>query len=44
MTLKEIIDDQIRQAEQFGAFESSVTVDYNSDWELTIAVKNKKKK
>ena len=44
MDIKETIEGLIKQAEHFGAGETSLAWDYNSDWEAKVVVKSKKKK
>lgn len=42
MDIIETIEGLIDQAEQFKAGETSLAMDYNSDWEVKIVVKRKK--
>ena len=44
MDIKETIEGLIKQAEHFGAGETSIAMDYNDDWEVKVVVKRKKKK
>ena len=44
MDIKETIEGLIKQAEHFGAGETSLAWDYNCDWEAKVVVKSKKKK
>lgn len=42
MDMKETIEGLIRQAEHFNAGETSLAMDYNSEWEVKIVVKRRK--
>ena len=42
MDMKETIEGLIRQAEHFNAEETSLAMDYNSEWEVKIVVKRRK--
>ena len=44
MDLNESIEGLIKQAEKFNAGETSLAWDYNSEWQVKIVVKRKKKK
>ena len=44
MDIKETIEGLIKQAEYFNAGETSLSMDYNDDWEVKVVMKRKKKK
>lgn len=43
MKIKETIEGLIKQAENFGAGKTTLSMDYNDEWEALIVVKRKNK-
>ena len=44
MDIKETVEGLIKQAEHCGANETTLTMDYNDEWEASVVVKRKSKK
>ena len=44
MDIKETVEGLIKQAEHFGTDETTLTMDYNDEWEASVVVKRKSKK